>query len=180
MRRLVFAAFFVAMGLILPALFHLVGMGGAIFLPMHIPVLVGGLVLGAATGAVIGLVTPLLSFLLTGMPPVSPPILPLMVAELVAYGFVAGWLAARRPGGLLVPLVGAMITGRVVLGLAVAVAQPLLGFQAAPVLFVTAALVTGLPGLLVQFAVVPALAGLLLRLPLGPGPALPFRGEARL
>ena len=160
-----------AFGVLLPSLFHLAGMGGPVFLPMHIPVLLAGLTLGPATGAAIGILTPLLSFILTGMPPVSPPILQLMMVELAVYAAAAGWLARslRTLGpllGILAPLVGAMVAGRLALAVGVWAAATWLGFKGpAPGDYVLGAVMTGLPGLALQVVVVPALARLLSRLP---------------
>lgn len=167
MRRIVFGALFIAFGLVLPSLFHLVGLGGPVFLPMHIPVLLGGLVLGPGTGLAVGVLTPVLSHILTGMPPISPPIMPLMVVELGVYGLVAGWLATRLRRGALLPLAGAMVAGRIALGLAAATAYSFFGFKASPLAYVTGAVVTGLPGLLVQAIAIPAMARLLTLLPSG-------------
>ena len=69
-RKLTFASLCLSTALLLPQLFHLLGLqqAGQIFLPMHIPVLLSGLLLGWHYGALLGFMTPLLSFLLTGMP----------------------------------------------------------------------------------------------------------------
>lgn len=82
-RKLCFAAMLLALGLILPQAFHMVGgqAVSSILLPMHIPVLICGLLLGGSYGAAVGCLTPLLSCVLLGMPPVA--ILPFMVAELM-------------------------------------------------------------------------------------------------
>lgn len=72
-KRLTLSAFFLALGLVLPFAFHSFGpQAGAVFLPMHIPVLLCGFVCGSAYGALIGVLTPLLSSALTGMPPLMP------------------------------------------------------------------------------------------------------------
>lgn len=149
-------------------LFHALGMGGTVFLPMHIPVLLAGLALGPALGSAVGLLTPLLSFVLTGMPPVSPPILPLMMLELAVYGFVAGLLMSRvgrSAWAVWISLLAAMVVGRVALGLAVAGAVALAGFQADPVVYVLGSVATGLPGILLQLLLVPMLYRLLRLLP---------------
>ena len=41
-RQLTVSGFFIALGLILPMLFHLAGGMGVVFLPMHLPVLLAG------------------------------------------------------------------------------------------------------------------------------------------
>lgn len=170
MKRLVYAGLFVAFGLLLPMLFHALGMGGTVFLPMHIPVLLAGLALGPALGSAVGLLTPLLSFVLTGMPPVAPPILPMMMVELAVYGLVAGWLMgrnARRAWAPWAAMLAAMAAGRVALGLAAAGAVHLAGFQADPVDYVLGSVVAGFPGVLLQLVLVPALYRLLKLLPEG-------------
>ena len=71
-RQLTVSGFFIALGLILPMLFHLAGGMGVVFLPMHLPVLLAGFFLGPRFGLLVGIITPLLSSLLTGMPPLLP------------------------------------------------------------------------------------------------------------
>ena len=90
-NKLVLTSLFIACGLLLPLAFHTFGMGGRTFLPMHIPVFMGGLLLGWLPGFIIGALTPLLSCLLTGMPPLIPS-LPMMIVELALFGLVAGYL----------------------------------------------------------------------------------------
>ena len=47
----------VAAGIILPMMFHAVGMG-KVFLPMHIPVLLAGFMVGPIIGGLVGFLTP--------------------------------------------------------------------------------------------------------------------------
>lgn len=161
-----FSAVFVAFGLVLPSVFHAVGMAGPVFLPMHIPVFLGGLTLGPAAGLMIGLITPLLSSVLTGMPPLNPPIAFFMMAEMAVYGLLAGHLMKWR-GNLWLSLVAAMAGGRVALGLAVAVARLFVAFPGTPVAYVTGSVLSSLPGIALQILVVPALAALLNKTPVG-------------
>lgn len=156
-RNLLYGSLFLAIGLVLPQAFHAFGMGGAIFLPMHIPVLMAGLFVCPISGFYVGLLTPVLSYFLTGMPPMSPPILPLMVVELSVYGLTAGILRKRLQMNIWVSLIGAMILGRVALGLAAAFAAPLFNFKPNPVAYVWGAIVTGLPGIIVQLIAIPTL-----------------------
>ncbi len=44
-KRLIVSGVLMAFGLVIPMAFHGAGMAGPIFLPMHIPVLVGGFIL---------------------------------------------------------------------------------------------------------------------------------------
>ncbi len=53
-RHLVLAAFFLALGLLMPFLTAQIPALGARLLPMHIPVLLCGFILGGPTGLVVG------------------------------------------------------------------------------------------------------------------------------
>lgn len=158
-RRLCTAALLVAVGLILPQIFHMVGgkAVGSVFSPMHLPVLVSGLLLGPALGAAVGFLTPLLSALATGMPPMA--ILPFMLCELTAYGAVSGVLARKFP--LYPSLIGAQVAGRVVYAAALFVGGTVFGMQCAAPASVLMSIVTGLPGIVLQLALAPAVVLLL-------------------
>lgn len=157
-RKLVFAALCVALGVILPIAFHSIPKAGSIFLPMHIPVLLCGLLCGPLYGALCGALAPLLSSFITGMPPMA--VLPSMLCELLVYGLVAGLLAhfihtKWRVLDLYLGLLGAMLAGRVVAGILNA-----LIFQAGQYsfdAFIAASFVTALPGIVIQLVVLPAL-----------------------
>ena len=157
-RQLVFAALCVALGVVLPQAFHAVPNAGNVLLPMHIPVLLCGLACGWPYGLACGMLTPLLSHLLTGMPPMA--YLPGMLCELAAYGLISGVLSqvvhtGKRSVDLYVQLTAAMLMGRVVYGVMNA-----LVFRAGAYsmeIFLTAAFVTALPGILIQLALLPGL-----------------------
>ncbi len=155
-RHLVLGAMFIALGLMLPQLFHFLGpQAGTIFSPMHIPVLLAGLILGGPIGLVVGVLTPLMSHLVTGMPPISPvPMMVLMMVELGVYGLITGWVnkLTRSP---MVALVSAMVLGRIALGLAAWGVAPIFGFRPNPVTFVWGGLVTGWPALVLQIVLIP-------------------------
>ena len=156
-RTLTITGLLLAVGLLLPMLFHSLfgAAGGQTFLPMHYAVLLGGLLLGPVVGAFLGVTTPLLSTLMTGMPPVA--ILPPMVVELAAYGLVAGVVHRHWRLAPLWSLLLAMTAGRIALGLAVALLGPSIGLKAEPVAYVLTGIVTGLPGIAVQIVVIPIL-----------------------
>lgn len=153
---MVLTGLFIAAGILLPVFFHGLGLGGAVFLPMHIPVLTGGLLLGWQAGLVMGLVTPLLSSLLTGMPPVLPA-LPLMTAELAVYGAAAGFFYRSKRLPVYATLIAAMILGRVAAAGVVALAADWLGIHLPPMAYVLAAISHGLIGIAVQLAFIPLL-----------------------
>lgn len=157
-RRLVIAALLLAVGLVIPQLFHGVPQGGNIFLPMHIPVLLAGFLLGPAYGLGLGAALPLLSSLVLGMPPLAR--LPFMVGELMAYGLASGLFYRRLrgvKGGILLTLLAAMVSGRAVYALLLAGATYLLHIECGGVVAVVTATVTGVPGLVIQLVLIPTL-----------------------
>ena len=120
-KRIVFCAVCIALCVVLPMAFHAIPNGGTLFSPMHIPVLLCGLICGAKYGLLCGIFGPLLSSLLTGMPGAG--YLPQMMIELAAYGFFSGLFAniihlGNGFADLMVSLIGAMLAGRVIAGLA--------------------------------------------------------------
>ena len=153
-KRLVLTALFIAFGLVLPLAFHSFGMGGPIFLPMHIPVLLGGMLLGSRSGFLIGLCTPLCSGLLTGMP--APlPTMPLMMAELAVYGAVAGYCYQLRQLGLYPSLILAMLAGRFTTMLMLIFFGTTLHIKLAPWAYVAASCLRGALGILIQLLIIP-------------------------
>ncbi len=158
-KNLVITAFCLALCIVLPMAFHAIGAGQA-FLPMHIPVLLCGFLCGWPYGAVCGLLGPLLSSLLTGMPPIFP-IAPAMMLELCAYGLLTGLFYRRLGGNLYLSLIGAMLGGRVVSGIANAVLMGIAGKPYGLSMFLSAAFVTALPGILIQLVAIPLLVAAL-------------------
>lgn len=161
-RKLAMAALCVALGVVLPIAVHSIPRAGQILLPMHLPVLLCGLACGWPYGLACGILAPLLSSLITGMPPAA--YLPSMLCELAAYGLISGVLSqvvrtGRRGADLYIQLIGAMLLGRVVYG-----AMNALVFSAGDysmAVFLTAAFVTALPGIVIQLALLPGLVLLL-------------------
>ncbi|NPV70121.1 MAG: ECF transporter S component [Firmicutes bacterium] len=159
-RMMTSVAMFVALGILLPMVFHAVGLG-KVFLPMHIPVFLSGILCGPVSGLVTGVVTPILSAVLTGMPALAPPVAQAMVFELGLYGLLSGVFAHRLNLSALVSLVLTMAAGRVVYGLLAAFALPVLGFKPVPVSYpITAALLASMPGVILQIVVVPVVVTL--------------------
>lgn len=159
--RIVSTAVCMALGVFLPIVFHMAGIMGYIFLPMHIPVLVAGLFLGAKSGLITGVVSPVLSAVLTGMPPVTPK-LPVMVAELAVYGTVSGYLYHRKKTPLLLSLVFTMLAGRIAAGFALAIMAQFVQIEMTPAVYLYGYFVTGLPGMVIQLVMIPPLVKKLL------------------
>jgi uncharacterized membrane protein len=161
-RKIATGGVLLALSVVLPLMLHVTGnpMAGRIFLPMHIPVILGGFILGPVFGLALGLAAPILSFLLLQMP--VPALLPFMIIELAVYGLVSGLMFRTlrfqdKKFGIYFSLITAMIAGRAVYALSLLVAGSLLGMKvAAPVAVITGT-VTGLPGIAIQLVLIPAI-----------------------
>lgn len=151
-REMALAALFCALGITVPMLFHVVGLGRT-FLPMHLPVLIGALMMRPPMAILVGVLTPWASMLLTGMPP-----LPMAVVMCLELGVLAGTVSGLR--GLRAPAwlaVAAGIAARIVVTWMVT--TTLAGFLNLPPGAVgIASVMAGVPGILLQLIVAPAAA----------------------
>lgn len=152
-HRLVLSALLLALGLVLPFLTGQIPEVGSRLLPLHLPALLCGFVCGWPWGLAVGAVLPVLRSFLFGMPPLMPTALA-MTFEMAAYGAAAGVLYRRC--NVYVSLVGAMIIGRLVWGVAswllYAAFMPN-GFSLA--MFWAGGFVNAWPGMVLQLIVVP-------------------------
>lgn len=152
-RKMVYAAVILALSIAIPAIFHFTALPGNIFLPMHLPVLVGGLLLGPVYGLIIGMLAPILNFFLTNMPPV--PMLYIMIFELGAYGFFTGFLY-KKSNRLFISLLASLVIGRIVAAIIVFIlVQTMTGFDANPLVWFTGSFVKSFPGIAIQLILVP-------------------------
>ena len=157
-QRLTLAGMFLALGIILPyALGHGIGIPGTLLLPMHLPVLLCGFICGPAYGLLCGMLLPVLNCMITGMPSLFP-MLPIMFCELSVYGLCSGLLFSKSPLGRLkfgiyIALPITMICGRI--AYAAAFYSLLLTVGEFKALSVSAAVVSGLPGILIQLLLIP-------------------------
>jgi len=159
-KNIVISGLLLAIGLLLPMLFHAFGMAGQIFLPMHISIFIAGFILVPELALLVGLMTPILSSLFTGMPPLFPVAI-IMMFELMTYAFVVSILSRTYKKGIYVSLISAMISGRLIMGLVAFILANGFGLNLNPLLYVKGAIVTGIPGLIVQLILIPILIKLL-------------------
>ena len=157
--RMVLSAMFLAVALVLPFLTGQIPQIGSTLCPMHIPVLLCGYFCGPLYAAVIGFIAPLLRLLLFGMPPLVPIGIP-MCFELMTYGLVSGLLYKILPKKKIyvyVSLIGAMLIGRIIWGIAKVI---LFGLQKAPFgweAFISGAVLGAVPGIIVQIVLIPTI-----------------------
>ena len=163
-KKSIITAVCIALCVVLPQAFHAVPNAGAIYLPMHIPVLLCGLICGWSYGLLCGLAGPALSALLTGMPPAA--VLPGMLVECGVYGLAAGLLmqlvrTKHLYADLYISLAAAMLLGRVVSGIARALIFSAGSYSMAS--WVAGSFVTALPGIVIQLALLPSIVYALMR-----------------
>ncbi len=160
LRKTVYAALFLALGLVLPFLTAQIPEIGNMLLPIHLPVMLCGLVCGPLYGGLVGAVTPLFRSLLFGMPVFYPNALG-MAFELLTYGAVIGILYRMyRKKNLLAlygSLIPAMLAGRLVWGLAQTVLLSFSDKSFALAVFWTNGFANALPGILLQLILIPFL-----------------------
>ena len=158
-KKLILAALFLAMALVLPFLTGQIPEIGSMLCPMHIPALLCGFFCGWPCGLMVGFVAPVLRSITFGMPPMFPVAI-CMAFELATYGAVTGALYQKLPkkkSSIYVALLVAMVAGRLVWGAARFVCSGLdasaFGFGA----FWAGAITTAIPGIIVQIVLIPLL-----------------------
>lgn len=154
-KSLTLSALFIALGILVPQVFHLFGGTGPVFLPMHIPVLLAGFIIGGKYAGITGFATVILSSLLTGMP--QPPVLYFMLVEVTVYGIAAGLFYRNMKLNVFLSLILAMLMGRAALAATVFTLQPLLGLKLSPAVYMTGAVINGIPGIAIQSLLIPFL-----------------------
>lgn len=156
-RRMVTAAVCLVLCYVLPFLTGQIPQIGAALSPMHLPALLCGFIAGPWYALAVGLIAPITRSLMFGMPNLYPTAVAMMF-ELAAYGFFSGLLYAKLPKKLpyvYVSLVGAMILGRVVWGVAQAVLLGIGGSSFGMSAFVAGAITGAIPGMIAQIVLVP-------------------------
>lgn len=169
-KKICATAILIALCCILPAMFHMAGLGTA-FSPMHIPVLLCGLICGGWYGLCCGIIGPVLSSILTGMPGAS--MLVSMVPELIAYGVVTGLMmrvvrTGKLTADLYISLTAAMVAGRIVGGIAKALIYMGSGEAFTLAVWASSYFVTALPGIICHLILIPVLMMALYRAKLIP------------
>ena len=158
-KKLILAALFLAMAMVLPFLTGQIPEIGSMLCPMHIPALLCGFFCGWPWGLMVGFVAPLLRFVIFGMPPLFPVGIS-MAFELAAYGAVSGWMYAKLPrkkSSVYVALLVAMVVGRLVWGAAQFVCLGLSGSSFTMAAFWAGAVTSAIPGIIVQIILIPLL-----------------------
>lgn len=157
--NLVYAAVCLALCILLPFLTGQIPEVGSMLCPMHIPVLLAGFLCGPWWAMGVGFVAPALRYLLFGMPPLLPVGAPMM-AELLVYGLVVGLLYRRltgKTGRVYASLIGGMVAGRVVWGIAALIVYGAANKPFTWTAFLAGAVVNAVPGIILHIILIPVI-----------------------
>lgn len=158
-KNLTLSAMFVAIGMVLPFFTGQIPQIGSMLLPIHIPVFLCGLLCGWQYGAAVGFVLPLLRSFTFGMPLFYPSALA-MAFELLTYGLVVGFVYGHSRWKCVFALYRAMLTamlsGRLVWGMAMIVLLGIKGNRFTWQAFLAGAFLNAIPGIILQLVFIPA------------------------
>ncbi len=156
-KKITLSGLFIALGMVLPFFTGQIPEIGSMLLPMHIPVLICGYVCGWQNGLLVGAILPLLRSIIFGMPPMFPKALA-MAFELAVYGAMTGILYRKLPKntlGIYISLLGSMLAGRMVWGMAAIPIYGLTGTEFGIKIFLAGAFMEAIPGIVLQLILVP-------------------------
>ena len=157
--KMILAALFLALSYLVPFLTGQMAEIGQMLCPLHIPVLLCGFVCGWPWGLAVGFIAPLFRSLTLGMPPLFPTAV-CMAFELAAYGAFAGLLhriLPRKKAMIYVSLLGSMLLGRLVWGMAMLLCMGVKGGTFTVAAFISGAFTTAIPGIVLQTLLIPLL-----------------------
>ena len=158
-RRLTYAALYLAIAMVLPFVTGQIPEIGSMLCPMHIPALLCGFICGWPWGLAVGFISPLLRSVLFGMPAMFPSAVA-MAFELAVYGGTAGLLyriLPRKKGVTYAVLILSMIAGRIVWGAARVILAGLSGSSFSWAMFIAGAVTNAIPGIIMQLILIPVL-----------------------
>jgi len=157
-KKIVYAAVFLAVALVLPFVTGQIPEMGQALCPMHLPVMLCGFLLGTPWGAAVGFIAPLLRMLIFGMP--QMPMALAMMFELAAYGALCGlmhFVLPKKIPFIFLSLVTAMVGGRVVLAFVNFIISGFKGTEFSFFPYLLANVTTAIPGLILQIILIPML-----------------------
>jgi hypothetical protein len=155
-KELVVGGLFTALALVVPVLFHIVGVG-EIFLPMFLPIAILGFLVSWRVAAAAGALSPILSALITGMPPLFPPMAVLMSIEGAVLAGAVSLLYRKARLPWYVALAIGDLGERAISGVGLYVLAEWMGLEG--VTFSAVGVLIGMPGVALQFAFVPLFFG---------------------
>lgn len=158
-KKLVLAAMFMAIGLVLPFVTGQIPAVGKMLCPMHLPIMLCGIFCGWQYGLVVGFITPLLRGFLFGMPALMPNGVS-MAFELATYAVVIALMYKALPKkvwGMYVSLVTSMIAGRIVWGIVRFIIAGVAGSSFTVSMFIAGGITNAIPGIIIQLILIPTI-----------------------
>lgn len=159
-HKLVLSAMFLSIGIVLPFFTGQIQQIGNLLLPMHLAVYLCTYICGWQYGTAVGFILPLLRSAMFGAPILYPNAIA-MSFELCVYALVAGIIYHNIKNknilSVYISLISAMISGRIVWGIAQLI---LLGVKAEVFtfqMFITASVINAIPGICLQLILIPVI-----------------------
>lgn len=163
-NKMVTSAMLLALGIVLPFLTMQIKEIGDTLLPMHMPVMLCGLVCGPVYGLAVGFILPVLRSLMFSMPPLYP-VAVSMAFEMGTYGLVLGLMYRGANKGklwyLYTCLITAMLSGRIVWGVAKTILMGMAGKPFTMEMFIVGGFTDAYPGIILQLVLVPVIIKLI-------------------
>ena len=150
-QQITLIALFIALCLLVPFLFHMVGLG-KMFLPMFLPILLAGFIIEFPAGMLVGFLGPCISALATGMPPLFPTAVSMSIEGVVTAG-VASYFYHKHQGAFWTGLIIAVIAQRLARFVMLLLILPLFGLPAKALSL--ADFTYSLPGIFLQLILTP-------------------------
>ena len=151
-RELLWGGLMLALGIVFPIMFHMVGLGSA-FLPMFLPVFTLAYLVRLKVSLSVAFLTPLVSSFLTGMPPIYPPIVIIMVCEFIILVFSAVLTKRVFHLPLIISVIISIIVNRLFLAAFFAFLEFILGIHLTWLSI--PAILKGIPGVILLIITVP-------------------------
>ena len=150
-KQLSLIALFLALCVIIPFLFHVIG-AGTMLLPMFIPIVLAGFIIEFPYVIFVGLLGPWISTLITGMPPLFPTTLIMSIEGITVTGVVSYFYFRKRYRYWICLIMGVFLerVSLIVMGFIIA---PLLHLPGE--LFSVYKLIESFPGVILQLILIP-------------------------
>ena len=158
MKKIIYDAVFLTLGMVLPFLTGQIKEIGDSLLPMHLAVMRCGRTLGSKHGLLVGAVLPIFRAICFAMPPLYPNAV-WMSLELATYGFAIGFVYSKMPKNkvysVYASLILSMVCGRIVWGIAKAFLLGISGKAFTITMFVSGGIIDAIPGIILQLILIP-------------------------
>ncbi len=165
-QKVVYAAMFFAIGMVLPLITAQIKEIGDSLLPLHLTVMLCSIICGWKYGLIVGFILPLLRSVIFSMPSIYPNAV-WIATELATYGFFMGFLYnkffKKQIWWLYCSMLITMIAGRIVWGVTKAFLLGLRGEMFTFSGFIIGGFIDALPGIVIQLILIPTIIAIMNR-----------------